>query len=222
MSDPDPDPTSGDAGPERRVGGGVRGLARWAPVAVMAAVLLVVDQLTKARAFDTLCTVPNGYGCDVFADPVHVIGTLQWNLAFNTGMAFSKGSNSGPIIGSVALLIVLVLLFVARKLTSRLQLVLVGIVIGGALGNVVDRLFRAESGFMSGGVVDFIDLQWWPVFNVADAAVVVGGIALALTGFTTEADSEPEPDPDTEPPGPEAHDAQVDRVEDAPAPHHPA
>jgi signal peptidase II len=59
--------------------------------------------------------------------------------------------------------------------------VLIGIVVGGALGNVVDRLSRARDGFMSGAVVDFIDLQWWPIFNVADAAVVVGGILLAVT-----------------------------------------
>ena len=74
---------------------------------------------------------------------------------------------------------------------SRVQLVLVGLIIGGALGNVLDRLLRAPlgdepSGFMRGAVVDFIDVQWWPIWNVADMAVVVGAIALALFGLRAE------------------------------------
>ena len=90
----------------------------------------------------------------------------------------------------VAIGIVVVLVFVARKVDSEVQLVLIGIVMGGALGNIIDRLIRVGEvnpftgetavGFMSGAVVDFIDVQWWPVFNVADAAVVCGGIALAV------------------------------------------
>ena len=79
------------------------------------------------------------------------------------------------------------LALVARKVESRLQLVLIGVVMGGALGNVADRLFRAPlagqpDGFMSGAVVDFIDVQFWPIWNVADMAVVVGGIMLAVIG----------------------------------------
>lgn len=171
------------------------GLRRWLPVFGSAALLLAADQLSKAWAFDRLCLLGDGYRCDVTAAPIELFWTLQFNLAFNTGMAFSRGSGAGPIIGSIAVLIVVVLVVIARKLTSRLQLVLVGVVAGGALGNVIDRLFRAEDGFMSGAVVDFIDPQWWPIFNIADAAVVVGGIALALTGLTTE-------DPDGPPAAP--------------------
>ena len=55
-----------------------------------------------------------------------------------------------------------------------------GLVLGGALGNLVDRAFREGSGFLGGAVVDFIDLQWWPVFNVADTAVSVGGVLLVF------------------------------------------
>ncbi len=54
-----------------------------------------------------------------------------------------------------------------------------GLILGGALGNLADRAFRG-SGFFGGGVVDFIDLQWWPVFNVADSCVVIGGILLVI------------------------------------------
>ena len=49
-----------------------------------------------------------------------------------------------------------------------------GLVIGGALGNLADRAFRGHGGLLSGAVIDFVDLQWWPVFNVADSAIVVG------------------------------------------------
>ena len=64
----------------------------------------------------------------------------------------------------------------------------VGLVLGGATGNIADRLLRSDDGFLQGAVVDFIDLQWWPVFNVADAAVCVGAVLLVLTAAR-------EPDP---------------------------
>jgi signal peptidase II len=146
---------------------------RWLTVAGSVAVVLVLDQVSKHWAVDRL----KGQA------PIDVVWTLRFNYAENTGMAFSKGSGSGRFIALVVVAIVVVLLVVARRMTSWLQLVLVGVVIGGALGNLLDRVFRAGSGFLTGGVVDFIDLQWWPIFNVADAAVVVGGIALALTGL---------------------------------------
>ena len=155
---------------------GVSGARRWAMVLGVALAVILADQLTKRWALDRLSG----------SDPIELIGSLQFQLAFNTGMAFSKGSGSGALIGVVALAIVVVLAFVARRVQSRVQLVLIGIVMGGALGNIVDRLTRVgevgstATGFMSGAVVDFIDLQWWPVFNIADAAVVCGGIALAL------------------------------------------
>jgi len=61
--------------------------------------------------------------------------------------------------------------------------VAVGMVIGGALGNVADRLFRGD-GWLHGSVIDFIDPQWWPIFNVADIGVVVGGILLVFGAIT--------------------------------------
>ena len=59
----------------------------------------------------------------------------------------------------------------------------VGAIIGGAIGNLADRAFREGGGFFGGAVVDFIDLQWWPVFNVADSAIVVGGILVVWRGW---------------------------------------
>jgi signal peptidase II len=58
--------------------------------------------------------------------------------------------------------------------------VAIGLILGGALGNLLDRTFREGDGLLGGHVVDFVDLQWWPVFNVADAAVSVGGVLLVL------------------------------------------
>ena len=114
---------------------------------------------------------------------MHVIGTLQFNLAFNRGMAFSQAQGLGPVIGVVALLVIVGLLISVGRSTSRWYPLAVGLIIGGALGNVIDRVFRGE-GWFRGGVVDFIDVQWWPIFNVADIAVSVGGVLLLLTSLT--------------------------------------
>jgi signal peptidase II len=146
---------------------------RWSLVGVSVLVVMVLDQLTKWWAVERL----RG------RTPIEVFWTLQFQYAENTGMAFSRGAGMGRWIGLFALVIVGVLLFAARRMRSPVQLVLVGVVVGGALGNIVDRVARARDGFLSGAVVDFIDVQWWPIFNVADAAVVVGGILLAITSL---------------------------------------
>ena len=163
---------------------------RWSLVGGTALVVVLLDQLTKAWAVDRLSD----------GSVIPAFWTLQFLYAENKGMAFSKGAGMGPVIGMVAIGIAAVVAFSARKLRSPAALVLCGVVIGGALGNVVDRATRVQPGgrFMSGAVVDFIDLQWWPVFNVADMAVVCGGIALAVLLLR-------EPDPaqleaDTSPP----------------------
>jgi signal peptidase II len=97
-------------------------------------------------------------------------------------MAFSRGEGLGPVIGVLALVVVAALLVSLRRQTSVASTAAVGLVIGGAAGNVVDRLFRSP-GWLRGAVVDFIDLQWWPIFNVADVAITVGGLLLLLGSF---------------------------------------
>ena len=152
------------------------------PLAI-AAVVLLLDQLTKHWAVNALAD----------GRIIDVVGSLRWNLAFNRGMAFSQGEGLGPIIGVVALVVVVVLLVSIGQSTSRWYPIAVGLIIGGALGNVTDRLVRGE-GWFRGGVVDFIDVQWWPIFNIADIAVTVGGILLLLTSFFA-------PDPADDPGG---------------------
>jgi signal peptidase II len=138
---------------------------------VVAALVVVIDQLTKRWALNHLAD-----------HNVHVIWTLQFNLTFNSGMAFSQGRGFGPIISVLAVAVVVILLASLRRTGSTLAAVALGMVIGGALGNVVDRVFRGD-GFLTGEVIDFIDFQWWPVFNVADMGVVIGGILLVLTSM---------------------------------------
>ena len=138
----------------------------WLPVAL---VIVVADQITKAWALDAL----------VDRD-IDVFWTLRFHLSFNTGMAFSAGENWGPVIGVVALVVIVGLLLSLRKQRSRLSDLAVGLIVGGAIGNLIDRLFR-DRGWFRGAVVDFIDFQWVPIFNVADMAITVGGGLLVLS-----------------------------------------
>ena len=97
----------------------------------------------------------------------------------NTGAAFSLGDGAGPVIAMLALVVVGFLLWQGRTVVSRPGAIALGLILGGALGNLADRAFRGDS-FFGGGVIDFIDVQWWPVFNIADSCVVIGGILLVI------------------------------------------
>ena len=135
---------------------------------------MALDQITKHWAVSSLND----------GRVVDVLGSLRFNLSFNRGMAFSQGTGIGPIIGVIGMLVVVYLLIGMRR-SSVSGAVFVGLVAGGAAGNIVDRLFRGEA-WLHGAVVDFIDLQWWPVFNIADAAICIGGALLVFTSFRTE------------------------------------
>ncbi len=147
---------------------------------LIAIVIVVVDQLTKAWALSAL----DDRDIDVF-------WTLRFHLTRNSGMAFSRGDGLGPVIGVVALIVVAVLLVSLRRQAGAAGAIAVGLVIGGASGNVVDRLFRSP-GWLRGAVVDFIDLQWWPIFNVADMAITIGGLLLVFGSFTAAQRVDPE------------------------------
>jgi signal peptidase II len=164
---------------------------RWLIVIGGALAVIALDQLTKWWAVQNLAPPPTGEG-----RIVDVVWKLKFVYAENSGMAFSRGAGAGRWIGLVAIGITVAMVVIAAKATSRAQVVLIGVVIGGALGNVVDRLFRAESGFMSGRVVDFIYTDFWPTFNVADTAIVVGGILLVIFSAREPRPAEDEPDPE--------------------------
>lgn len=138
---------------------------------LVAALVLAADQVTKTLAVDHLTS-----------GPVHLIGPLSLELAYNNGVAFSIGSGLGLPIVLVALGLVVVLFWFLRGAPSTGLAVGLGLVLGGALGNLGDRLFRSRHG----AVVDFIHLGFWPTFNVADSAIVVGCILLALLLLRSE------------------------------------
>ena len=143
----------------------------------VATVVVVLDQLTKTWAVNAL---EDGR-------IVHVVSTLRMNLTYNSGMAFSKGQGLGPVIGVLALIIVVGLTLSLRKSNDWRRLLATGLIIGGAMGNILDRIFRGSGNF-HGSVIDFIDLQWWPIFNFADFGVCVGAALLIFSAVVPRPD----------------------------------
>ncbi len=144
---------------------------------VTAVVLIVADQVTKSLAADRLGDRPGG---------VHVVGTVWLQLTYNPGAAFGLGSGVTPIVEAVVVVLVVGLLVIGRRRSRRaglLEALGLGLVVGGALGNLADRLVRGNGG----AVIDFFDVarvgthSYWPVFNLADAGIVVGAVILGLT-----------------------------------------
>jgi signal peptidase II len=136
---------------------------RQASIAAIAAAVLVLDQITKIWAVSSLDD-----------RTIHVVWKLQLRLVRNPGTAFSLGEGKGPLLGVVACVVVVVLVRLARQPRSLTSAVGIALILGGAVGNVVDRIVRSPHGFLKGHVVDFIDFKFWPVFNVADMGVTCG------------------------------------------------
>ena len=135
--------------------------------AILIGFVVLLDQVTKSWAVSALA---DGH-------VIHVVGSLQFSLGFNSGFAFSQGQGMGPVVGVFAIIAVLFLLRAVRKATTQISALALCAIVAGAIGNIADRIFRGE-GWLHGRVVDFIDVQWWPVFNVADSSITVGACAL--------------------------------------------
>ena len=173
MNAPASTPTS--AGPTRS--GARRRLSRGTvlgTVAVLGAVLAVIDQITKNWAVETLPLL----------DPQPFLGEiLQLTLLYNTGAAWGMGSEITPVVTCLQIAIVIgVIVFAVKAVRSPWYTIALGLIMGGALGNIHDRLLR-EPGPVRGAVVDFLELPNWPVFNVADMAVVGGAILIVALGL---------------------------------------
>jgi signal peptidase II len=130
-----------------------------------------VDRLTKIWAESTL----PGRPIDV------VPGSLTLRFTTNSGGAFSIGQRAPWFFVGVTAVVVAIILATSFRHTSRVVGASLGLVLGGALGNLTDRAIRGPG--MRGRVVDFVDFHIWPVFNLADSAIVIGAILLAMTGL---------------------------------------
>ena len=96
------------------------------------------------------------------------------------GVAFGLGKGSTGVLVLVGVVVLILIAGIGRTgLSTRLQAVAAGLVLGGSAGNLLDRLVRDHNG----AVIDFVDLQWWPVFNVADAAITCGAILMVLASL---------------------------------------
>lgn len=138
----------------------------------LALVVVALDQITKHWALNAL---DDG--------PIDLVGSLRLKLTFNASAAFSMGGGRTTLIAVVALAVSAVLVRMGLRADRPLWAAGLGVVLGGALGNLVDRVLREGSGILGGRVVDFIDLQWWPVFNVADVSLWVGIGLLLLASW---------------------------------------
>ncbi|MET9491519.1 signal peptidase II [Nocardia sp. NPDC006630] len=146
---------------------------------LVAVVALGLDLLTKTIVVAKLTP----------GDPVYLIGhSVRFALVRNPGAAFSMATGMTWLLTLVAAAVVIGVIRIGRTMRSLPWAVGLGLVLGGALGNLIDRLFRAP-GPLQGHVVDFVAVGWWPVFNVADSAIVCGAVLLvALTVFGFEPD----------------------------------
>jgi signal peptidase II len=148
------------------------------PLIVIAAVVIAVDQITKSWALSDRLTYPG----------IHLWGDVRLARTFNDGVAFGVGGGAAPILLAVAVLGAAMVLFRKQMPIDRWVIAGMGLVLGGGIGNLCDRLFRSHGG----AVIDWIDVgnlpvinHDWPVFNVADMCIVVGALLIAFFGTKT-------------------------------------
>lgn len=139
----------------------------------------IIDQLVKQLMLATLSP----------GEPVAVIGDwFRWLLVFNSGAAFSMGQNLTWLITAIQLTFVVGTLIAAPRIQHRWEAVGLALIAGGALGNLVDRLFRPP-GFWFGHVVDYVSVGDFAVFNLADVAINVG-VAVFIVALLFTQDEE--------------------------------
>jgi signal peptidase II len=131
--------------------------------------VVVADQLSKLWAVRQL-----------FDAPVSIIGDdVSFELTRNTGSAFSLFQAFTPLLALIAVGVAVLLVREVRRSRDTLMIVGLSLVLGGALGNLADRLFRSP-GFLKGAVVDFVHVGRFPTFNVADSAITIGAVLIVV------------------------------------------
>ncbi len=145
-------------------------------MAVIILAVAAVDQVVKAIMLSWLEP----------GVPVPVIGDwFRFFLLFNPGAAFSMGADSTWLFTTIQLTFVVVIAILAPKIRDRWQAVGLAMIAGGALGNLIDRLFR-DPGFWFGHVVDYISVGGFAVFNIADASITCGVVVFVIAILTEE------------------------------------
>jgi signal peptidase II len=145
-------------------------------IRVLLAVAVIVYALDLASK--TLVVAMMHYG-----QPIRLLGpVLQLVYTRNSGAAFSIGETYTIIFTAIAVGVIAVILRLARSLFSLPWAIALGLLLGGALGNLTDRITR-DPGVLRGWVVDFIQVPHWPIFNLADSAICVGGALMVLLAF---------------------------------------
>ncbi len=135
--------------------------------------VLVADQISKLWARTALAD----------HDLVIIPGWFRLAVTENSGAAFSLFQGYGAWLGLAALLVAFLILVAVERTRSTTELVGLGLVLGGAIGNLGDRIFRGP--WLSGAVTDFIDFSFWPTFNLADSAITVGVVILVWAARRT-------------------------------------
>jgi signal peptidase II len=137
--------------------------------AIIVGGIVLIDQLTKAWAIDALA-----------GGPRRVLGdAVVFDLRRNSGGAFSILAGFTPLLAVVAAVVAFVLVRIIDRTDEAFLVGSLSLLLGGALGNLIDRLFRSP-GFLRGHVIDFIHVEGWPTFNLADSAITVGALCLAV------------------------------------------
>ncbi len=140
----------------------------------LAAAVVVADLLTKRYASQNFVN-----------ERVEVIpGFLEFTYTENPGAAFSLFQSGGAVIGAIAIAVAAFILAALRVPRPQFEVVALGLVLGGALGNVIDRIARGD-GLLDGKVIDWIDLWWIPTFNIADASVTIAVALLLIYAWRT-------------------------------------
>lgn len=157
--------------------------------AAAAASVWILDQVTKAIAVATL--VPGS--------SVTLVPHVFWlTLTRNSGAAFSAGAQMTVLLTMIAIIVVFTVIRMARRLADRGWALGLGLLLGGAMGNLTDRMLRDPSPFR-GEVVDFFHLTHWPIFNVADIGLTIAAVVILQRGFkgiTMDGRHDGDPDPD--------------------------
>lgn len=151
---------------------------RIALLAVLATIVVVFDLITKIIAVALLTPY----------EPTPILGgVVYFTLIRNPGAAFGMADSMTWLLSLIVIAVIVAIIRMAKRLRSTAWAVSLGLILGGALGNLIDRIFRSP-GFLRGHVVDFVSLfeprgEHFAIFNVADSAITIGGILLVITAL---------------------------------------